>query len=597
MKMENFRDRFHNTPDHTPENTPENMPDHTPLISVIVPVYNGERYIGQCLDCLKSQTWTNLEILVVDDGSSDQTADIVRRYAAEDNRLTLISLPENRQLYQARIAGFSKAAGDFVITVDSDDRFSQDYLEMLVLAALDADAQLSICDHIHMFTENGKGDKTYMGLDPKRKYLTPYPNILKEFLAFQSQPESFDPWYTAIWNKMFCRKLLDRALPYLKEETEKILYYEDFIFSLVLFYFSEKTVFTKSGTYYYRRSAQSAMGKTFHLTREKNLADRMKMLSFMNRFFEKIELDQEHKKQFEEWMQKLSRALQFPQISTAGLKVLGQGKSGSVYELGHGTVVKIYRNSFGEKEVVKEFAFSSLLNEAQIPSAKAIKIVRCGESYGIIYEQLNGISLKEYLYREPENISLYAFLYARAVKSIHSKIPANDPDLSVRPIFDHWVSEISVFTVAERNMVKMVLDSIPRRKNLLHMDPMPENLLFLKDGSMAWIDFEGCGVGHPVFSLQNIYFPDFIGMMPGISQRDASLLPALWKSFRDAYFEGVPKNRMPAIERSIHFLTYLRFLHQVQSLAGTAPLLTQAANMLKPRMWEDLAMGLDYQWE
>lgn len=573
-----------------------NKDQNTLLISVIVPVYNGERYIGQCLDCLKSQTWTNLEIIVVDDGSSDQTGDIIRRYAAADDRITLVPLPENRQPYQARIAGLSRASGNFVTTVDSDDRLSRDYLEMLILAALDHDAELSICDNIHTFSEDGKPARRFTGGDAKRKYLTPYSDILAECLDFQARPDSFDPFYTVIWNRMFSRKLLDRALPYLKEETGKLLYYEDIFLNVVFFYFAEKTVFTKSGIYYYRQHAQSAMGSAFLLNRKKNLADRTEMISFVNRFFEKVGLDQEQREQFERWMRKISRSIGYPQVSTAGLKPVGQGKSGSVYAYGDGMVVKIYKNSFDENDIVREFTFASLLNEARIPSAKAVKIIRSGESYGIVYERLNGRSLKEYLYRDPEHVSQYAFLYARAVKAIHHKFPAKAPGLSVRPVFDNWIKEISAFTGAERNLVKMVINGIPRRKNLLHMDPTPENLLFLADGSMAWIDFEGGGVGHPAFALQYIYCPDYIGAMPGMSQTDASLLLTLWESFLDAYFEDVPKSRIAAIERGIRFLANLRFLHQTQSLMGNTPFFSRQADVLKTAMWQDLKMGLDYSW-
>ena len=73
--------------------------DRNPLISIIIPVYNGEKYIGECIRSVCAQTWKKTEILVVDDGSTDETAKHVSMYADRDPRIRLIRLSENRQLF------------------------------------------------------------------------------------------------------------------------------------------------------------------------------------------------------------------------------------------------------------------------------------------------------------------------------------------------------------------------------------------------------------------------------------------------------------------------------------------------------------------
>ena len=89
-------------------------------ISVIVPAYNMEKYIERCLDSLIGQTYHNLEIIVVDDGSNDQTGILCDRYAKKDPRILVVH-QENQGVSQARNVGLSRATGDYIGFMDSDD--------------------------------------------------------------------------------------------------------------------------------------------------------------------------------------------------------------------------------------------------------------------------------------------------------------------------------------------------------------------------------------------------------------------------------------------------------------------------------------------
>ena len=91
-----------------------------PLLSVIIPVYQVEKYIGQCLDSVLAQTYTNLDIILVDDGGTDSSVDICREYGKKDNRIRIIS-QENGGLSKARNVGVEHAYADLVTFIDSDD--------------------------------------------------------------------------------------------------------------------------------------------------------------------------------------------------------------------------------------------------------------------------------------------------------------------------------------------------------------------------------------------------------------------------------------------------------------------------------------------
>lgn len=105
-----------------------------PKVSVIIPVYNVEPFLARCLDSVVGQTLREIEIVCVDDGSPDRSIDILRRYAAVDDRIRVIS-QENRGLGGARNRGFDAAAGEYILFVDSDDWIDPAYCERLYDAA------------------------------------------------------------------------------------------------------------------------------------------------------------------------------------------------------------------------------------------------------------------------------------------------------------------------------------------------------------------------------------------------------------------------------------------------------------------------------
>ena len=114
--------------------TPLCIPDE-PLVSVIIPVYNVSRYLPKCLDSVISQTWRNLEIIVIDDGSTDGSGSICDQYAKRDDRIKVIHSP-NRGLSSARNLGLDNLRGQFISFIDSDDWIEPDAVETLVKAAL-----------------------------------------------------------------------------------------------------------------------------------------------------------------------------------------------------------------------------------------------------------------------------------------------------------------------------------------------------------------------------------------------------------------------------------------------------------------------------
>lgn len=126
-----------------------------PLVSIIVPVYNVEKYLARCLDSIIAQTYKNLQIIVVDDGSTDNSGKLCDEYAKKDKRIEVYH-KKNGGVSSARNIGIKNAKGEAVGFIDSDDYVEPQYTETLVKSMLDNDSDISICGFKKVYV--GKSD-------------------------------------------------------------------------------------------------------------------------------------------------------------------------------------------------------------------------------------------------------------------------------------------------------------------------------------------------------------------------------------------------------------------------------------------------------
>ncbi len=125
----------------------ENEIRYKELISVIVPVYNVESYLGECLDSIQNQVYTNFEVILIDDGSTDASLQICNEYAQKDKRFIVIS-QENKGVSSARNKGLSVAKGEYISFMDSDDTVHPSYLQVLYNNIKIENADMSVCKWI-----------------------------------------------------------------------------------------------------------------------------------------------------------------------------------------------------------------------------------------------------------------------------------------------------------------------------------------------------------------------------------------------------------------------------------------------------------------
>lgn len=168
------------------------------LISIVIPVYNVEKYIKKCLESVLNQTYKNLEIIIVDDGSPDLCPKICDEYAKKDNRIRVIH-KENGGLSDARNVGILHSTGKYITFIDSDDWVKNDFVESLYNNLVNNNCDISCCGIVCYFEKNGmykiKGKehikKIYSKIEAQ-KYL----NILGYFDV-------------AAWNKLYKKELFN----------------------------------------------------------------------------------------------------------------------------------------------------------------------------------------------------------------------------------------------------------------------------------------------------------------------------------------------------------------------------------------------------
>lgn len=280
------------------------------LVSVIIPVHNGEAYLGECLEALQKQTWKHLEILVVDDGSTDATGRIAEDFAKRDDRIRVIRKGVCQNAFRARLAGFEQARGDYMISVDGDDRCSEDYVESLLRAAGESGADLVVGDHILYFTQSSVFSNLAMGRNEDRQYLVPQDMETEFYAPVDISDYRYDQSLVAVWSKLIRRDLMERSLPTFRAVSYPMSYFEDVLYSGVFYRLSRRSVFTNLGTYYYRRHHASETSKDFIQNLESNVRGQLEMIVQLRWLLRQTDAGKEKRERFEAWSNSLWKLME-----------------------------------------------------------------------------------------------------------------------------------------------------------------------------------------------------------------------------------------------------------------------------------------------
>lgn len=197
-------------------------------ISVIIPVYNGEKYIKRCLFSLEQQTFKDFELIIINDGSQDKTEKIIDDFTGRSSLNVSYISQKNAGQATARNRGLEKAVGNYIAFIDGDDYVARDYLERLYSAALDNKSEMVVCGY-QQIDENGK--------------------VLRNVSLTREKAEPYGPaGMFVVWSKLFSRKFLVEN-DFRFQEGGKI--FEDVPYSIVTKFTSRNPIAIDYCGYYY----------------------------------------------------------------------------------------------------------------------------------------------------------------------------------------------------------------------------------------------------------------------------------------------------------------------------------------------------------
>ncbi|WP_418586096.1 glycosyltransferase family 2 protein [Intestinibacter sp.] len=212
-------------------------------VSIIVPVYNNEKYLRQCLDSITNQTFKDIEIILVDDGSTDNSASICEEYAKEDSRIIVVH-SQNKGVSHARNIGINQSKGKYIIFCDSDDRIEDDFVEVHYQIINSQNVDI-VCSGIYRnFYKDGNLQKSEIAGVPQNLYIDK--GNLDKYLKYIL--ETMEGPFLSSCMKIYKSEVIKKNKLYFDEN---MIFHEDYDFNVRFLTLADNIYISKEIKYYY----------------------------------------------------------------------------------------------------------------------------------------------------------------------------------------------------------------------------------------------------------------------------------------------------------------------------------------------------------
>ena len=260
------------------------------------------------------------------------------------------------------------------------------------------------------------------------------------------------------------------------------------------------------------------------------------------------------------------------EVSIEGCEFIGAGSFGNVYRLDPETIVKIYKPEFGLEFVEQERNISQKAFLMGVPTAISYDVVKCGDSYGVVYEMLNVKTAAQIINEDPSKIPEICSKAAELLKELHKIVPYSDAGLpNFKQKLLNWVDSISEFiTESEAEKIKAFICSIPDRNTFLHGDYNLKNIM-LQNGEFRLIDLGSISIGNPIFDIAWLMYW-YVCLLQNrdfsIEQRnimlgfDSKYAPKVWSVICGTYFGLSSQEEIEAVIRKMMPYTFLMISYQ-----------------------------------
>lgn len=264
-----------------------------PLITVIIPVYNASKHISQCLESVMSQSYNRLQIICIDDNSTDSSLDILYSYAKQDSRITVLT-KENEGVSIARNWGLAEAKGEYILFVDSDDWIEKSTCEIAVKRAIEGDYDVVMWSYIRERNGEQRLKKIFeediafkTQSQVRNKLHRRMVGILDSELA---RPEDADALCT-VWGKLYHSKIIkEHNIKFY--DIRKIGTYEDGLFNLDFFYYAKNALFLDQYLYHYRRTNKASITNAYN---SRMKTQWLRLFRILEEYISKNQLDESYR--------------------------------------------------------------------------------------------------------------------------------------------------------------------------------------------------------------------------------------------------------------------------------------------------------------
>ncbi len=238
-----------------------------PLVSIILPVYNAQNHLARCIESICAQTYKNLEIIILNDGSKDNSLPVCEEYRKKDPRILLVD-KANSGVSDTRNLGLRLATGEYIQFVDSDDYIDPDYTENLVTAAETSHADFVIAPYKMVITPEATKPgqaieklQEKLGIEPEEKQpeirtygFLPAGVMDKDTFALRLMDKPASYFYSVLWNKLYHRILLvGNDIQF----TSEVRWAEDLVFNMQYIQYADVFASIDKPGYYYVQNPQS----------------------------------------------------------------------------------------------------------------------------------------------------------------------------------------------------------------------------------------------------------------------------------------------------------------------------------------------------
>ena len=251
-----------------------------PMVSIIVPIYNAEQYLRRCVDSILNQEYTDYELLLVNDGSTDASGDICEEYGDQDPRVIVIQ-KENTGVSDSRNRALDRARGKYLQFLDSDDWITPDATRLFVRAAEEYGCDMVISDFYRVVGErlSPKGDIEEEGV------------LTQEEFAAHMMENPADFYYGVLWNKLYRRDIVEEHK--LRMDTD-ISWCEDFMFNLEYIRYAKVFYALHAPIYYYVKRKGSLASQGINIS--KTVKMKLNVFEYYNNFYKHVLEEEDYEK-------------------------------------------------------------------------------------------------------------------------------------------------------------------------------------------------------------------------------------------------------------------------------------------------------------